>query len=318
MYAVVYLNNFWEWSGGMSQYNHWFEIGDPVDPYDTTRHWHDFLNYSAQFYKNEDGNKLFKELIKLIITRKNKFNGRYYFEDPTIMSWQLANEPRPGGGIEGEENLTHFYEWIDSTAFYIRSLAPNQLISVGSEGVVGTLMNEEYYHKLHKSKHIDYLTFHLWIKNWGWFNSKNSSSYGEGVLKALEYIETHIRIAKEIQKPLVLEEFGLTRDENEFDTSSSTILRDNYYKTIFDRIYESAKKDSIFSGSNFWAWGGEGRSFNKNYFWEKGEPFTGDPPNEPQGLYSVFNSDKSTIEIIKAYSLKMNKLNNDFKNKTPQ
>jgi mannan endo-1,4-beta-mannosidase len=32
--------------------------------------------------------------------------------------------------------------------------------------------------------------------------------------------------------------------------------------------------------------------------WKAGDPFTGDPPQEAQGLFSVFDSDASTLGIV--------------------
>ena len=38
-----------------------------------------------------------------------------------------------------------------------------------------------------------------------------------------------------------------------------------------------------------------------------GDPLTTDPPQEPQGLNSVFSSDKSTLDIVKKYNLELKK-----------
>jgi len=39
--------------------------------------------------------------------------------------------------------------------------------------------------------------------------------------------------------------------------------------------------------------------------WKAGDGFVGDPPQEPQGLYCVFDSDASTIAIIQAHAGRM-------------
>jgi mannan endo-1,4-beta-mannosidase len=36
--------------------------------------------------------------------------------------------------------------------------------------------------------------------------------------------------------------------------------------------------------------------------WTQGDDFIGDPPHEPQGWYSVYDKDNSTLEIIKKYA----------------
>jgi mannan endo-1,4-beta-mannosidase len=62
------------------------------------------------------------------------------------------------------------------------------------------------------------------------------------------------------------------------------------------------------AGSNFWAWGGEVRGQHPDNVYKQGDKFVGDPPQEPQGLNSVFNTDSSTIEIIRQHASKLNKL----------
>src|SRR5690606_34583055 len=95
MTVVLYLNNFWQWSGGMSQYMSWLD-GKPMDDPNVSHKWEDFMARSASFYQSEKAQQEFRKTIAKIIRRVNTFNGKAYVDDATIMSWQLANEPRPG------------------------------------------------------------------------------------------------------------------------------------------------------------------------------------------------------------------------------
>ncbi len=306
MHAVIFLNNYWEWSGGFVVYNKWFGSGIDVDPNKPEYSWPDFMNYSAEFYRNEVANKHFKEFIKKIITRKNKFTGQYYFEDPTIMAWQLANEPRPGGNDDALPYLDYFFKWIDETAAFIHSLDPNHLVTTGNEGLRGCLDSEEIYLIAHKSKNIDYITFHLWPKNWGWFDAKRiDETFSSTVQKAIDYINKHIIYARQLNKPITLEEFGLSRDNEICLPGTSTTARDKYFKIIYDVIYDSASAGAPIAGSNFWSWAGVGRGKNKDNIWRPGDPFLGDPPQEPQGFNSIYDTDLSTLLIIKEHSEKM-------------
>lgn len=67
-----------------------------------------------------------------------------------------------------------------------------------------------------------------------------------------------------------------------------------------------AKNDLPLVGSNFWAWDGFGRPSKPKSIWEKDDEFIGDPLHEFQGWYSVYNSNLSTIKIIKSFSSKFN------------
>ena len=51
-----------------------------------------------------------------------------YKDDPTIVSWNLINEPRcDNGGACGSD----MQAWIAKMALYLRSVDPNHLITVG-------------------------------------------------------------------------------------------------------------------------------------------------------------------------------------------
>lgn len=305
MHAVLYFNNFWQWSGGMSQYVSWL-TGEPVFDPDVTNEWNAFMQNSARFYRMDEAQVLYRNVIKHVVTRTNTINGKRYNEDATVMSWQLANEPRPGSDVDGRENFSAFKQWIHETAKYIHELAPKQLVSTGNEGSMGTIRDIELYVDAHQSPYVDYLTFHMWLKNWSWFDAtKPEETYGSGLEKAQAYINQHIDIANQMKKPIVMEEFGAERDGGAFDVDSTTVYRDRFYQEFFQLIEIRAAEGSAIAGSNFWAWGGYGRTKNEDFMWRKGDDFVGDPPQEAQGLNAVFDTDASTLQVIRAHADQM-------------
>jgi mannan endo-1,4-beta-mannosidase len=305
MKAVIFLNNMWEWSGGMSVYSEWFGEGPATDPGDTGD-WHGFQNHAARFYFNEEAQQAWRGYISTVILRSNSITGTIYNEDPTIMSWQLANEPRPGSGDEGIQNADQFIKWIHESASYIKSLAPNQLVSTGNEGLAGSRNSERIYLDAHRSPDVDYLTFHMWAKNWGWFDATNmEASYSITQDSARAYIQKHINYAAQLNKPTVLSEFGLGRDFERFDLESPVTYRDNYLDFVFRILEESMEKESAVAGSNFWSWGGYGMPQHEDARWRPGDPFVGDPPQEPQGLNSVFASDTTTLNLIHEHAKRL-------------
>lgn len=304
MHAVIYLNNYWNWTGGMCQYNAWAGNGTGVPAGDD---YGPVMDYAASFYSNLKAQELFIHYIYSIINRKNVYTGVYYYDDPTIMAWQLANEPRPG---RNKYWVDEYYRWIETTAQFIHNIDHNHLVSTGSEGYTGSLDDSTIYLTAHKSKYVDYLTFHVWPKNWGWYDANRSEqTYPRAEKKTISYISMHIKFAKELNKPIVMEEFGLPRDSEFCKAGTPTTMRDIYFKKIFDLVYDSAAAGSPMSGTNFWAWGGEGRGQNEDNVWRQSDPFIGDPPQEPQGLNSIFDVDSSTISIIKNDAELMNSLN---------
>ncbi|MBN2613181.1 MAG: cellulase family glycosylhydrolase [Bacteroidales bacterium] len=304
MKAVLVLNNYWQWSGGMAQYLSWATGDSVLDP-DASGDWHGFMRYSAEFYNNADANEMFFRYLKEIISRRNSINGKLYSEDPVIMSWELANEPRPHPqGLKETERLRVFYKWIDTTARFIRKLAPNQLITTGSEGLAGSLSDSAVFFNSHSLPSVDYITFHLWPKNWGWYNAHDPEGTLPGVLQnATDYYLRHIKFAKLMNKPIVLEEFGIGRDFEDYLPGSPVTVRDTFYHVLFSLIEQDVKNNKPIAGTNIWTWGGEGRAHRADFKWIKGTDYTGDPPQEPQGLNSVFDTDTSTLNLIRDHAL---------------
>lgn len=299
MTAVLYVSNFWEWSGGFASYVNWVKGGPIVDPSDSAHPWPAFALYSAEFYRNEKAKALYEAYLLQVLNRVNSITGKAYKDDDSIMSWQLANEPRPGHRSVSQVHLPHFYQWISRSIQLIKQHAPKQLVSIGSEGYMGCLQSEACVLDSHKQG-ADYMTFHMWLKNWGWFDAKNPEKYFDSALeKARAYIKQHQRLASLLKLPLVLEEFGLERDDGRFDLDSSVMYRDAFLTEIFLEIENSVKQEQPLQGSNVWAWGGLGRAEHKDFIWRDGDSrFVGDPPQEAQGLNSIFSSDTSTLALI--------------------
>ena len=297
MKAVVCLGNFWMWSGGFPQYISWANKEKiPYPDVEGGGSWDGFIIYSQSFYSNKKAVGFYYDFLRFLITRENSITGTKYIDDPTIMSWQLANEPR------GYEEVVAYRKWIKKTAKLIQELDPNHLVCIGAEGDTSTKISGTDLYKDSKSKHIDYATTHLWIQNWGWFDPKDSSTYSTSIAKAQEYLDGQVEKAKKLGKPLILEEFGISRDLGSFQIDSPVTSRNEFYEWVFTYTISQISDNSPLQGCNFWSWGGEGRPGTPGDFWKEGDELIGDPAHELQGWYSVYDTDESTITIIKSSS----------------
>ncbi|HET7456029.1 MAG TPA: hypothetical protein VFJ74_00130 [Gemmatimonadaceae bacterium] len=303
MRGVLILNNFFMWSGGMAQYVSW-ATGEPIPyPEHDGHSWDDFQNYSARFYAIDSAQTLYERYVAAVVGRKNTITGVAYRDDPTIMAWQLSNEPR------GFSHSDDYVKWVDRVGAFVKKHAPNQLVSLGGEGKLdrGTPGTATQFERVSRSPFLDYLTIHVWIENWGWFDpTKSDSTFNRSLGRTMSYLADHVAIARAVNKPIVVEEFGVSRDGRDYAPAAPTTVRDRYLETVLESIYYLSTEDHpVVAGGNVWSWSGEGRPVRPGDYWRRGEPFTGDPPHERQGWYSIYDSDSSTVAILGAYARRM-------------
>ena len=160
MHAVLCLGNYWQWSGGFAQYVSW-SLGTPI-PYPPPApdgDWDRYRRYAEQFYTNPKAQQAYANHLQTIVTRTNSITGEPYSDDPTIMAWELANEPDISG------NTQPLVDWIRASAHLIKSLDRHHLVISGSEGASAEEVN--------RLAEIDYGTTHIWAQNAGWYDPKH-------------------------------------------------------------------------------------------------------------------------------------------------
>lgn len=306
MTAVVCLSNFWPWSGGFAQWVSWTEGSSiPYPPPHPGGSWSVFQDYSSKFYTLPKAISAQQESVKRIVSRINTITNQAYVNDSTILSWELANEPR--GGAHRKE----FLEWVASSANLIKSIDRNHLVTIGSEGdtltpeVAGNDFIED-----HSIAGIDYATIHVWVENWGVYAPNDLLTFQTAFNTMNNYLKVHVAKSSVFKKPVVLEEFGMARDLRSMNPASSTLLRDLYYDFTFNEVVTLMKQNGLITGVNFWAWSGESRPASPGGIWKTGDALLGDPPHEEQGWYGVYSSDASTLDVVKNYSRQIQALTN--------
>jgi len=304
MTAVLFLNNSWEWSGGYGAYLEWAGCGPVPDWSD----WTIAQDYHCQFVKNDKAKEMAENHVRFIVSRTNTVTGKPYSESPAIMAWELANEPR----AFARDSVTKacFAEWIESQAKLIKSLDSNHLVTTGSEGIWGCEEDPELFHQVHAFPEIDYVCIHIWPYNWHWLGPVSgpleAGRAGNGETSPLDSVpyaarQTHIYmdlcwdVVKDLNKPMVLEEFGYPRDGYLIEPGSPTQGRDIYYTYAFSLLDEGKLQ-----GCCFWAWGGYAQP--KHTRWQRWDDYVGDPAQEEQGLNAVFACDSTTLDVIRKAS----------------
>lgn len=237
---VLPLVNNWPDYGGMQQYVSWF-LGLPDDSYGDNKH-HD------RFYTDPAIRACFLAYTEHIIRRMNRYNGLRYGEDPTIMTWELANEPKNSSDKRGRG----IYNWAKEVSSHIKEIATHQLVAIGDEGwgLDASKDGEDdpysanagnKWQELTALATINYGTVHLYPQTW-----KQSRPYGiDPVVWGRQWIRDHAVEGLKLGKPVVLEEFGL--QINDKDGIPTTGARDCGYE---DWLHEA--ETAAIAGTQFW------------------------------------------------------------------
>jgi mannan endo-1,4-beta-mannosidase len=177
--------------GGIPQYQRWLGFAKLND-----------------FYRHASARTMFQNWVQAIVTRQNGLTSLSYADDPTILAWEIANEPRCASDPSGTEPLT---DWLSEMSAFIRSIAPRQLIAAGDEGFFNHeragsnwLFNGSCgvsTEDILGIPDIDVGTFHMYPDQW----AKNQDPQEFGQM----WIQNHIEAARRASKPVILEEYGL-------------------------------------------------------------------------------------------------------------
>lgn len=68
------------------------------------------------FYTDAFLRQAYKDWIKKIVTRTNTITKQRYIDDPTILAWEIANEPRNPRDRSGKQ----ICNWVHDIAKYIK------------------------------------------------------------------------------------------------------------------------------------------------------------------------------------------------------
>ncbi len=286
MQAVLYLNNSWEWSGGYGQYMEWATGEKALIPL-IDGYW-PFMQQMRKFQTSKESQELFYNHVRAIVGRTNSITGKPYREDPAIFSWQIGNEPR----CFSDEPAVRdgFIGWLTESARIIKELDPNHMVSTGNEGFMGCEQDMDLLERVCAIPGVDYMTIHIWPYNWNWVKADSlREDLGMAMDNTLEYILRHQELSVKYGLPVVAEEFGFPRDGFRSDMTSPTSARDAYYAFVFSQV------GTTLQGANFWGWSGFAVPLHEQ--WESGDPYTGDPAQEAQGLNGVYITD-TTVDII--------------------
>eukprot|EP01025_Chloroclados_australasicus_P033173 TRINITY_DN3376_c0_g2_i1.p1 TRINITY_DN3376_c0_g2~~TRINITY_DN3376_c0_g2_i1.p1 ORF type:complete len:925 (+),score=103.84 TRINITY_DN3376_c0_g2_i1:210-2777(+) len=258
------FTNYWAGYGGAQQYMKWIYNSDST--------WGHTV---AEFFRDSTPRTLLKRFMCEVVRRKNTFSGVRYRDDPTIMGWSLINEARCPECSGGDPKDQVVHDWIDHMSAFLKSIDSNHLISAGTEGFFGS-SSPEYlaynpggwpncegtdFMRQHRLQNIDFATIRMYdrLKTWDYDNNR-ACDHSCFIKWAEQSIRGHLKAAQDLNKPLVIEEFGELVAEQKHSSERNHLLH-----LVLQLMYQSAVAGGPGMGALFWQAGVSGQVDWDNY-----------------------------------------------------
>ncbi|KAK8575468.1 hypothetical protein V6N12_063140 [Hibiscus sabdariffa] len=235
------LNNF----GGKAQYVRWAqEAGNNVSS----------SSSNDSFFSDPMIKDYYKAYVKAILTRKNSLSGVKYVDEPSIFAWELMNEPR----CASSSSAPILQAWLTEMAAFVKSLDQKHLVTVGLEGFYGHNSTKgldvnpgEWAASLGSDfiqnsaiKNIDFASVHAYPDSWIPHHDTEAKARFLS-----QWVDSHISDGDHLlKKPVLFTEVGSLVHSNNQGVADKDIL----LKTVYDKIYESAKKRQAGAGALIW------------------------------------------------------------------
>ncbi|XP_022769018.1 mannan endo-1,4-beta-mannosidase 7-like isoform X1 [Durio zibethinus] len=272
--VLSFVNNYDQF-GGKKQYVNW------------ARNQGQSIGSDDDFFTNSIVKEYYKNHIKTVLTRHNSLTGVAYKDEPTIMAWELMNEPRCLSDPSG----TTMQAWITEMASHVKSIDGNHLLEAGLEGFYGPSSSQKQQYNPNfqvgtdfvannQIPGIDFATVHSYPDQW-----LQSSSDETQISFLNNWLTNHIQDAQNIiQKPVLFAEFGKSLK------ISGLNQRDELFNTVYTAIYSSARGGGAAIGGLFWQLLAEGMDSFRD------------------GYEVIMSESTSTVNIITQESQKLNRI----------
>uniref|UniRef100_A0A830CWX9 mannan endo-1,4-beta-mannosidase n=1 Tax=Phtheirospermum japonicum TaxID=374723 RepID=A0A830CWX9_9LAMI len=233
---ILSLSNNYQDFGGRAQYVNWARnVGAQTSSSDD------------DFYTNQVVMGFYKNHVQRVLTRINTISGVAYKDDPTIMAWELINEPRCQADYSG--NTVN--SWVQEMASHVKSIDKKHLLEIGMEGFYGdSVPDRKQYNPGYQVgtdfissnliKEIDFTTIHAYPD--AWLSAENDEAQ---MVFMRKWMTSHWRDSKTLlKKPMVFTEFGKSSKDGGFSIAS----RDAFMNAVYSNIYSFARGGGIGGG----------------------------------------------------------------------
>lgn len=189
--VIPTLLNNWAAYGGVNQYLRW--LGLPISAHD-------------EFFSNQRAVALYENYIRHILTHVNSRTGIEYGRDPTILAWDIANEPRVSPA-----DTPKLIRWVGQISSYVHHIGATQLATVSLDAP--TLARAEG--AICAQQYVGFCSAHFYpVARQGSLRSQ------------LRLIDRYQERAASVHRPIVMTEVGVSKQGRPFGKSPLSVLRD--------------------------------------------------------------------------------------------
>lgn len=219
-----------------------------------------------QFYVLPQIKEAYKAYVKTFVTR--------YRDSPTVMAWELANEPRCGA--DGTRNLPRsdsdaasgqtctpatLSAWIDEMSAHVKALDPHHLVTWGGEGEFALAGGSDdwayagsdggnFTHEI-ALPHVDFGVFHSYPDWWS-----------KTVEWTAQWIRDHAAAGAAAGKPVVHEEYGWMTPAARLANLNETAAANETRVAVLGQW--QAITEEVQMSDMFWQFGFSNYSYGRN------------------------------------------------------
>ncbi|KAJ1273835.1 hypothetical protein BS78_05G015500 [Paspalum vaginatum] len=242
MRLILSLCNNWNDYGGKAQYVSWGKEAG-LD-----------LTSDDDFFSDPTIKSYYKAFVKAVLTRINTITNEAYMDDPTILAWELINEPHCHSDPSGNT----LQAWIEEMASYVKSIDHRHLLEIGVEGFYGPStpellhVNPDAYSgtvgtdfiRNHRAPGIDLASVHIYSDNWLPHSEEDSH---------LQFVKTWMQqhiddAANLLGMPILIGEFGVSLKDGKFCNK----FREDFMDAVYNTFLNSRKSGVIGGGCLVW------------------------------------------------------------------
>lgn len=247
--VILALTNYWGEYGGMPQYLAWARRGPQAKSEDS--------DTGDAFYDDVSANRMYFDYVARIVLRTNSISGVPYRDDPTILAWAPANEPRSRPANGGRAGAVA--AWLDRAAAHIKRLDLNHLVAHDAEGFLSPASPNAGAINPYDSSiegvdweaevavpAVDLACIHVYPDTWLDEARKGTAEAAADFVRA--WVRTHAWAARAADKPFAVTEFSRLASRGD---------RPKFYALVLEEL-ASAVRSGALSGALYWMLAGEG------------------------------------------------------------